>query len=120
MKMNPLGRTGLMVSELCLGSMTWGTQNTEAEGHAQIDHALNAGINFIDTAEMYPVNPVSAETIGRTEEIIGTWHARTGHRADYILATKHSGEGLKFVRDGAPISSKTIPIAIEGSLDRLH
>ncbi len=120
MKMNPLGRTGLMVSELCLGSMTWGTQNTEAEGHAQIDRSLDAGINFIDTAEMYPVNPIAKETIGRTEEIIGTWHAKTGRRGDYILATKHSGEGLGYVRDGAPISSKTIATTIEGSLKRLQ
>ncbi len=120
MKMNPLGRTGLMVSELCLGSMTWGTQNTEAEGHAQIDHALDAGINFIDTAEMYPVNPVAEETIGRTEEIIGTWHAKSGRRQDYILATKHSGAGLSYVRGGAPITAQSIPGTIEGSLKRLQ
>ncbi|MEM9524225.1 MAG: aldo/keto reductase, partial [Pseudomonadota bacterium] len=72
MKYTVLGRTDLRVSVLCLGSMTWGTQNTEAEGHAQIDMALDRGLNFIDTAEMYPVNPVSKETAGRTEEIIGT------------------------------------------------
>ncbi|MEB8387299.1 aldo/keto reductase [Rhodobacteraceae bacterium KMM 6894] len=120
MRMNPLGRTGLMVSELCLGSMTWGTQNTEAEGHAQIDRALAAGINFIDTAEMYPVNPLSKETQGRTEEVIGTWFARTERRDDVILATKHSGAGYKNVRDGAPISAATIPEAIEGSLKRLQ
>ncbi|QBF31154.1 aldo/keto reductase [Thalassococcus sp. S3] len=120
MKMNPLGRTGLMVSELCLGSMTWGTQNSEAEGHAQIDRSLEAGINFIDTAEMYPVNPISAETVGRTEEIIGTWHAKSGRRGAYILATKHSGEGMKHVRDGTPISAKTIPQTVEGSLKRLQ
>jgi len=120
MKMNPLGRTGLTVSELCLGSMTWGTQTTEAEGHAQIDRALAAGINFIDTAEMYPVNPVSPETLGRTEEIIGTWNATSGRRGDYILATKHSGAGMQAARDGAPISSATIPLAIESSLKRLQ
>ena len=78
MQMIPLGSTGLMVSEICLGSMTWGSQNTEAEGHAQIDRALDAGVNFLDTAEMYPVNPVSAETVGRTEEIIGSWIAKGG------------------------------------------
>lgn len=121
MKMNPLGRTGLTVSELCLGTMTFGTQTPEAEGHAQIDRALAAGINFIDTAEMYPVNPVSKETVGRTEEIIGTWNAaNTARRADYILATKHSGEGMMHARDGAPISAQTIPEAIEGSLRRLQ
>ncbi len=121
MQMNPLGRTGLTVSELCLGTMTFGTQTSEAEGHAQIDRALAAGINFIDTAEMYPVNPVRKETVGRTEEIIGAWNAANpARRADYVLATKHSGEGLQIVRDGAPISSATIPATIEGSLRRLQ
>lgn len=119
MKMNPLGRTGLLVSELCLGSMTWGTQNTVEEGHAQIDLALERGVNFIDTAEMYPVNPIGPETVGRTEEIIGLWNEKSGRRDQVIQATKHSGEGLGYVRDGAPISSKTIPEAIEGSLRRL-
>ena len=120
MKMNPLGRTGLSVSALCLGSMTWGTQNTKAEGHAQIDRALAAGINFIDTAEMYPVNPVSAETAGRTEAIIGSWFAKTGRRDEVILATKVSGAGMKSVRDGAPISRATIRAALEGQLKRLR
>ena len=117
--MNDLGGSGLMVSELCLGSMTWGTQNSVEEAHEQIDRALEAGINFIDTAEMYPVNPVSAETIGRTERIIGLWNEKDMRRGDVILATKHSGEGMAHARDGAPISSKTIPEAIEGSLRRL-
>ena len=71
MQKKHLGGSDLEVSMLCLGSMTWGTQNTAEEAHAQIDRALEAGINFIDTAEMYPVNPVSAETTGRTERIIG-------------------------------------------------
>lgn len=119
MKMNPLGRTGMMVSELCLGSMTWGSQNTQEEGHAQIDRALDAGINFVDTAEMYPVNPVRAETIGHSEQIIGEWFAKGGQRDRMILATKHSGEGLRHVRDGAPISSGTIPQTVEDSLRRL-
>ncbi|WP_278921215.1 MULTISPECIES: aldo/keto reductase [Pseudophaeobacter] len=120
MKKNPLGRTGMEVSELCLGTMTYGTQTSEAEAHVQIDTALAAGINFIDTAEMYPVNPIRPETIGRSEEILGTWHAKTGRRGDYILATKHSGEGMQAVRDGAPISSQTIAATIEGSLKRLQ
>ncbi|MDX2482535.1 MAG: aldo/keto reductase [Pseudodonghicola sp.] len=121
MKMNPLGRTGLTVSELCLGTMTFGTQTPEHEAHAQIDCALAAGINFIDTAEMYPVNPVAAETIGRTEEIIGSWNAANpARRGEFILATKHSGEGMQHARGGAPISSATIPQAIEGSLRRLR
>lgn len=119
MKMNPLGRTGMMVSELCLGTMTYGTQTDETDAHAQIDMALAAGINFLDTAEMYPVNPIRAETIGDSEAIIGNWNAKTGRRGEYILATKHSGEGLAAVRDGARISSKTIAATIEGSLKRL-
>lgn len=114
-----LGRTGVQVSEICLGSMTWGTQNTEAEGHAQIDCALDRGVNFIDTAEVYPVNPISAETVGRTEEIIGSWFAKTGRRAEVVLATKVSGKGMKAVREGAPISPLTIRAAVEGSLRRL-
>jgi aryl-alcohol dehydrogenase-like predicted oxidoreductase len=121
MKMNPLGRTGLTVSELCLGTMTFGTQTPEAESHRQIDMALAAGINFVDTAEMYPVNPVSAETMGGSEKIIGTWNAANpARRGAYILATKHSGEGLGHVRDGAAISSATIAKTIEGSLKRLQ
>jgi aryl-alcohol dehydrogenase-like predicted oxidoreductase len=84
-----------------------------------MDMALEAGIDFWDTAEMYPVNPVAAKHTGRSEEFIGEWFAKTGRRSDAILATKHSGEGLKIWRDGAPISSQTIPQAIEGSLKRL-
>lgn len=118
MKTRPLGRTGLDVTVFCLGSMTWGTQNTEEEGHSQIERAIEAGINFIDTAEMYPVNPVRAETVGLTEQIIGNWFEKTGRRDELILATKHSGAG-SHARDGAPISAKSIPEAIEGSLKRL-
>ena len=116
----PLGRTGIDVSAICLGSMTWGTQNTEAEGHAQIDYALGQGVNFIDTAEMYPVNPTSAETQGRTEEIIGTWFGKTGRRSDVILATKIAGQGTAWIRDGAPISGPAIEEAVDGSLRRLQ
>jgi len=120
MKMRKLGNSSLEVSALCLGSMTWGTQNTMDEGHAQIDRALAAGVNFIDTAEMYPVNPVSVETVGRTERIIGLWFERDMRRSEVVLATKHSGEGLEIVRDGAAISAQTIPAAVEGSLRRLR
>ncbi|WP_435312673.1 aldo/keto reductase [Primorskyibacter sedentarius] len=119
MKMKPLGRSGLTVSEFCLGTMTFGVQTPEKDAHAQIARALDAGINFIDTAEMYPVNPVKPETVGLTEEIIGNWFASTGRRSDVILATKHSGEGQNFVREGAPITSKTIRATLEGSLKRL-
>ncbi|MGR3804883.1 aldo/keto reductase [Marinibacterium profundimaris] len=120
MKMNPLGRTGMTVSELCLGTMTFGNQTTEAEGHRQMDAALAAGINFVDTAEMYPVNPVRAETIGRTEEVLGTWHAANpGRRGDYILATKISGEG-SLARNGEAITSTSIRPTLEASLKRLQ
>ena len=121
MRYNFLGRTGVKVSELCLGTMTFGTQTNETEAHAQMDCALDGGVNFIDSAEMYPVNPVSAETTGWTEEIIGAWNIKNpARRGDYILATKHSGEGMSYVRDGAPISSKTIAKTIEGNLQRLQ
>ena len=119
MKKNPLGRTGMMVTELCLGTMTYGTQTPPDDAHAQLDRALDAGINFLDTAEMYPVNPVRAETIGLTEQIIGDWVAKSGRRGDYIMATKHSGEG-SFARDGAPISSRSIRPTLEASLKRLR
>jgi aryl-alcohol dehydrogenase-like predicted oxidoreductase len=119
MKTNQLGRTGIEISALCLGTMTYGTQTDESDAHAQMDMALEAGVNFWDTAEMYPVNPVAAEHQGRSEEFIGNWFAKTKRREDVVLATKHSGEGMKIVRNGAPISSKTIPGTIEGSLKRL-
>lgn len=120
MKMNPLGRTGILVPELCLGTMTFGTQTPEAESHEQIDVSLEAGLNFIDTAEMYPVNPLSAETQGDSERVLGTWFAKSKRRGEVILATKHSGNGIKYVRDGADITAKSIPEAIEGSLKRLQ
>jgi len=117
--MNTLGHSDIKVSELCLGSMTWSTQTPVAEAYDQIDCALAAGINFVDTAEMYPVNPVRAETTGDVEVVIGDWFEKTGRRSDMVLATKHSGEGMGHVRDGAPISSATIPQTVEGSLKRL-
>jgi len=115
-----LGRTDLEVSALCLGSMTWGTQNTAVEGHAQIDMALDHGINFIDTAEMYPTNPLSKETQGDTERVIGQWVASSGRRDKVVIATKVSGEGYMNVRNGAPISPATIRIALENSLRSLQ
>ncbi|MCF1708845.1 aldo/keto reductase [Tabrizicola sp. J26] len=119
MKQVPLGRTGLTVSEICLGTMTWGSQNTEAEGHAQMDMAMDHGATFWDAAEMYPVNPVRAETVGRTEEIIGSWFAKTGRRHDVVLATKVTGGGQAAVRNGAPMSGTIMREAVEGSLRRL-
>lgn len=120
MRQIDLGRTGIKVSEICLGTMTWGTQNSETEGHAQMDLALSMGVNFWDTAEMYPVNPVTRETAGRTEEIIGSWFAARGGRDRVILASKVTGEGQAAVRDGAPLSAATMRQAVEGSLKRLQ
>lgn len=115
-----LGQTGLSVSEICLGTMTWGSQNTESEGHAQMDLARAAGVNFWDTAEMYPVNPVRAETVGRSEEIIGSWLAARGGRDRLVLASKVTGEGQDAVRGGAPITGAVLREAVEGSLRRLQ
>lgn len=115
-----LGQTGLSVSEICLGTMTWGSQNTEGEGHAQMDLARASGVNFWDTAEMYPVNPVRAETVGRSEEIIGSWLAARGGRDRLVLASKVTGEGQDAVRGGAPITGAVLREAVEGSLRRLQ
>ena len=120
MKMNRLGKTDIMVSELCLGTMTFGNQTPQADAHRQMDMSLDAGINFLDAAEMYPVNPIAKETIGLTEEILGYWLGTSGRRNEWVVATKHSGEGMGYVRDGAPISSETVPGAVEGSLKRLQ
>lgn len=119
MKHRPLGRTGLSVSEICLGTMTFGSQNSEAEAHAQIDRAIERGVDFIDTAEMYPTTPMTAETVGRTEEYIGSWLAKPGNRDKVVLATKITGEGNMKVRNGARISRATTTEAIEASLKRL-
>lgn len=122
MQFRRLGRTGLEVSSLCLGTMTWGGQNTEADAHAQMDHALDQGINFFDTAEMYAIPP-TAQTYGKTEECIGTWFRARGTRAKVILATKVLGPGSRFpyVRDGDPrLDRKNIVRAVEDSLRRLR
>lgn len=120
MRQIPLGRTGIAVSALCLGTMTWGSQTGEDEGHAQADLALDHGVTFWDTAEMYPVNPVRAETAGRTEEIIGSWLAARGGRDRLVIATKITGAGQQAVRQGAPIGRETLRQAVEGSLRRLR
>ncbi|MBT8304179.1 MAG: aldo/keto reductase [Bacteroidia bacterium] len=92
MKYTNLPHTNIKVSKICLGTMTWGNQNTEAEGHAQMDMALDKGVNFFDTAELYPV-PATAETSGRTSEIIGSWFKKTGNRDKIVLASKIAGPG---------------------------
>ena len=120
MKYNTLGNSDLKVSEICLGTMTWGTQNSEAEGHAQMDYSLEHGVNFFDVAEMYPANPISAETQGRTEEIIGSWFKASGNRNKVILATKVTGAGIDWIQHGAAISPQKINTSIEGSLKRLQ
>ncbi|HMM78305.1 MAG TPA: aldo/keto reductase [Gammaproteobacteria bacterium] len=112
----------LEVPDICLGTMTWGEQNTEAEAHAQIDWALDRGIDFIDTAEMYPVPP-GRETQGRTETYIGRWIARhRGRRGEFVLASKIAGPGRRdWIRDGEThVNARTIPWAIEDSLKRLQ
>jgi aryl-alcohol dehydrogenase-like predicted oxidoreductase len=123
MEYRPLGRTGLSVSAICLGSMTWGQQNTEAEGHEQLDFALDRGVNFIDTAEIYSIPP-RAETQGSTERIIGSWLAARKNRDKVIIATKVAGRGdAHWLRaDGAApvLDRKNILYAIDGSLKRLQ
>ena len=118
MQFKTLGRTDIKVTDICLGTMTWGSQNTEAEGHAQIAMARDAGINFMDTAELYAV-PGSPETSGRTEEIIGTWFASQGDRDKWILASKIGG-GNAFLRGGRRPDAASVREAVDGSLKRLQ
>ncbi|MBL8485603.1 MAG: aldo/keto reductase [Rhodocyclaceae bacterium] len=121
MKMNTLGDGGPQVSEICLGTMTWGTQNSEADAHAQLDAAFAAGVNFVDTAEMYSV-PATAESYGRSETYIGTW-LRRQPRDRVVLATKACGPGrtMKWVRNGEPgLDRANLRAALEGSLRRLQ
>ena len=120
MKMLSLGQTGITVSQICLGSMTWGSQNSQAEAHEQLDHAIGAGINFIDTAEMYPTTPRLPQTTGRTETIIGSWLKRRADRDRLVVATKVTGEGNADIRDGARVGGKILRQALEQSLKRLQ
>lgn len=124
MQMRPLGRTDIKVTSVCLGTMTWGKQNTEAEAHEQLDYALSRGINFIDTAEMYPV-PGEAQTQGRTEEYIGSWIKARQNRDQYILASKVVGlSPMTWVRSGDHELTRQTPAqideAVENSLRRLQ
>ena len=120
MRFNELGRTGIKVSEICLGTMTWGTQNTEAEAHEQMDYAVGEGVNFFDTAELYPTTPLSAETQGDTERHIGNWFKARGNRDKIVLATKIAGQGRSYIRGGRPINRVEITAALEQSLKRLQ
>jgi aryl-alcohol dehydrogenase-like predicted oxidoreductase len=119
MRQVELGRTGIVVSEWCLGTMTYGNQTPQDDAHDQIQLSLDAGINFLDCAEMYPVNPVTKETVGRSEEILGNWLAKSGRRHEVILATKVAGPG-GVVRDGVGFDGKIIRAAVEASLRRLR
>lgn len=119
MKTSQLGNSGLEVTRICLGTMTWGLQNTEAEGHEQMDYALECGINFFDTAEVYAVPP-SEKTYGKTEEIIGTWFAKRQTREKIILATKAAGASFPYIRGGNRIDAAHVAQAIDGSLKRLQ
>ena len=95
MKYNKLSKTDIEVSEICLGTMTFGEQNSESEGHAQMDMAVDMGVNFFDTAEMYAV-PSTPANNGKTEEIIGTWFEKSGKRDQVVLATKVTGPSAIF------------------------
>lgn len=121
MKYRPLGNTDIEVSLICLGTMTFGEQNTEAEAHQQLDYALERGINFIDTAEMYPVPP-QASTQGTTETHIGNWLAKRGKRDDVILATKAAGPGdwISYIRGGPRFTREHLEQAVDNSLKRLQ
>jgi len=127
MHYNELGRTGMSVSRICLGTMTWGRQNTQDEGFAQMDYALDQGVNFFDTAELYSVPP-TAETYGATETIIGNWFKARGNRDKVILASKiacknAAGQNppVDYMRDGAmKLDKANIEAAVDASLRRLQ
>ena len=122
MEYRRLGRTDVQVSVICLGTMTWGGQNSEAEAHGQLDLALDRGVNFVDTAEMYPF-PATAETHGRTEAYIGSWLAARGRRDDIVLATKVTGRSERFPyfgRGETRLDQAQIEAAIDDSLRRLQ
>lgn len=121
MQYRQLGDSSLQVSAIGLGTMTWGKQNTEAEAFEQMDYALSQGVNFFDTAEMYPV-PADADTCHETERIIGNWFKRSGKRDQIILATKAAGPGrhMQHIRQGPKLNRAHLTQALEGSLERLQ
>lgn len=121
MKYTTLPNTDIKISKICLGTMTFGQQNTEADGHNQMDYAIEKGINFFDTAEMYSV-PARQETYGSTEKIIGTWFKKSGKRADVVLASKIAGPNPNFtyMRNKNDFSAVSITHALEHSLQRLQ
>lgn len=115
-----LPHTDIEVSKICLGTMTWGNQNTEEEGHEQINYALDKGVNFLDTAELYPV-PAHKDRYAATEKVIGNWFKKNGNREDIVLASKIAGkaEMTKFIRTSG-FTRESIIEAVEGSLQRLQ
>lgn len=121
MKYTTLPGTDIKVSKICLGTMTFGNQNTEPEGFDQMDLALEKGVNFFDTAELYPV-PANAKTQGETERIMGNWFHKTGNRSKIILATKAAGPGAytAHIRDNISFNKKNITEALDSSLKRLQ
>ncbi|MEZ5449141.1 MAG: aldo/keto reductase [Thiolinea sp.] len=123
MEYRRLGDSGLEVSVICLGTMTFGEQNSEAEAHEQLDYAVAQGVNFIDAAELYPVPP-RAETSGRTETYIGSWLAGRSDREQLVIASKVAGPGPKdwigYLRDGPRLNADHIDRAVAGSLQRLR
>ncbi|WNO61307.1 aldo/keto reductase [Rheinheimera sp. MMS21-TC3] len=120
MQYSLLGKSGVSISRVCLGTMTWGNQNTQHDADQQLDYALSQGINFIDTAEMYSVPP-SAATYGATEKIIGNWLARNPQQRQKItLASKMAGSGLAYIRDGSAMTPASLIQAVDQSLLRLQ
>ncbi len=120
MQYRTIPHTSLEVSRICLGTMTFGEQNTEQEAHSQLDFALEQGVNFIDTAEMYPVPP-SPDTQGRTEAFIGSWLAKSGQRDKIVLATKVTGpRSLPYIRPDMALDRRNIHDAVNSSLERLQ
>lgn len=119
MQYRKLGQTDLDVSLICLGTMTYGEQNTEAEAHQQLDYAVANGVNFIDTAEMYPVPP-TPETQGRTEAYIGSWLAKRQDRSRLIIASKVAGPGMNHIRGGSRLTRQHVLDACDASLTRLQ
>jgi aryl-alcohol dehydrogenase-like predicted oxidoreductase len=121
MKYTTLPNTDIKVSKICLGTMTFGEQNSEADGHSQLDFALDQGINFIDTAEMYPIAAREA-TYGSTEKIIGSWLKKSGKRENIVLATKIAGpnRNLQYIREKLDFSKNNIRLSVDKSLQRLQ
>lgn len=120
MRYSRLGHSELSVSRVCLGTMTWGTQNSQQEANAQIEYALSQGVNFIDTAEMYGIPP-TVKTYGSTETVIGNWiAANPARRQEFVLASKIAGNGLGYIRQGGDITGAAVITSVDASLRRLQ